>query len=61
MKYVVVTGYNQWITEAETIADACEQFDWKYPGTVIAVAQLPNDANDICPLCGADMRGREDG
>lgn len=54
MKFAVMTGSGVWITDAETIADACEKFDWKYPGTVIAVMQLESDGN-ICPFCGASM------
>ena len=53
MKYVVVTRYDtSWITEAETIAEACEQFDWKYPGTVVSVTELPSITDD--------MRGKEE-
>ena len=54
MKFVVMTGSGTWITDAETISDACEQFDWKYPGTVLAVMQL-EDGETICPFCGAEM------
>ena len=54
MKYAVMTGSGTWITNAETISDACEQFDWKYPGTVRAVMQLEDDGN-CCPFCGAEM------
>lgn len=55
MKYAVMTGSGTWITNADTISEACDEFDWKYPGTVIAVMQLEDDG-DCCPFCGADMR-----
>ena len=54
MKFAVMTSSGVWITDAETISDACDKFDWKYPGTVIAVMQLENDG-DTCPFCGASM------
>lgn len=54
MKFAVMTGSGVWITDAETISDACEQFDWKYPGTVVAVMRLEDDG-DTCPFCGARM------
>ena len=57
MKFLVITKSDLWITDADTIEEACEQFDWKYPGTVISVSQLPNDISDVCPLCGSDMKG----
>lgn len=54
MKFAVMTGSGTWITNAETISEACEEFDWKYPGTVLAVMQL-EDEKTICPFCGAEM------
>ena len=59
MKFAVITASGTtWITTADTIAEACEQFDWKYPGTVLAVMQL-EDVQSTCPYCGAQMRGEE--
>ena len=58
MKYVVMTGSGTWITTADTISEACDEFDWKYPGTVIAVMQLEDDG-DCCPFCGTPI-GKED-
>lgn len=58
MKFAVMTVSGTWITNAETISEACEQFDWKYHGTVLAVMQL-EDEKKICPFCGADMRQEE--
>ena len=54
MKFAVMTRSGTWITNAETISEACDEFDWKYPGTVLAVMQL-EDAKEICPFCGARM------
>lgn len=54
MKYAVMTNSGTWITSADTISEACDKFDWKYPGTVIAVMQL-EDNGDCCPFCGAPM------
>ena len=54
MKYAVMTNSGTWITSADTISEACDKFDWKYPGTVIAVMQL-EDAGDYCPFCGAPI------
>jgi uncharacterized protein CbrC (UPF0167 family) len=61
MKFAVITiSGNTWITQAETISEACENFDWKYPGTVLAVMQLDSEGT-ICPFCGADMRDENNG
>lgn len=54
MKFAVITSSSTWITSADTISEACDKFDWKYPGTVIAVIQLENDGT-CCPYCGAPM------
>lgn len=54
MKFAVMTVSGTWITNADTISEACEKFDWKYPGTVLAVMQL-EDEKTICPFCGAEM------
>ena len=54
MKYAVMTGSGTWITTADTISEACDEFDWKYPGTVIAVMQLEDD-EDCCPFCGTPI------
>lgn len=54
MKFAVMTISGTWITSADTISEACETFDWKYPGTVLAVMQLEDDQS-VCPYCGADM------
>ena len=54
MKFAVMTISGTWITDAETISDACEKFDWKYPGTVLAVMRL-EDEETICPFCGTVM------
>ena len=54
MKYAVMTSSGTWITSANTISEACDKFDWKYPGTVIAVMQL-EDNGVYCPFCGAPM------
>lgn len=54
MKFAVMTRSGTWITDADTISDACEQFDWKYPGTVLAVMQL-EDEETVCPFCGTEM------
>lgn len=59
MKFAVMTVGGTWITSADTIADACDQFDWKYHGTVIAVMQLEDDG-DCCPFCGAPMDKEND-
>lgn len=43
-KYVVVTHTGDvWVVEADTIGEAAEQLDWKYPGTVISVTLLPKE------------------
>lgn len=55
MKYAVMTGSGTWITSADTISEACDKFDWKYPGTVIAVMRLEDDNVETCPYCGARM------
>ena len=61
MKYVVMTHTGDvWICEADTISEACDKFDWKYPGTVILVMAL-NVFGDKCPFCGAEMEGQDDG
>ena len=60
MKFAIMTGSGVWITDAETISDACDQFDWKYPGTVIAAMRLEDDNVETCPYCGADMRDKPD-
>lgn len=57
MKYAVMTSSGTQIISADTITEACDKFDWKYPGTVIAVMQLEDDG-DCCPFCGALM-GKE--
>ena len=57
MKYAVMTGSGTWITTADTISEACDEFDWKYPGTVIAVMRLEDDG-DCCPFCGTPI-GKE--
>ena len=54
MKFAVMTTSGTWITDAENISEACEKFDWKYLGTVLAVMQL-EDETTICPFCGAKM------
>ena len=54
MKYAVMTVSGTWIINADTILEACDRFDWKYPGTVLAVMQLDDDG-DCCPFCGAPM------
>ena len=54
MKFAVMTVSGTWITSADTISEACDKFDWKYPGTVLAVMQL-EDEKTICPFCGAIM------
>lgn len=59
MKFAVMTVSGTWITQADTISEACENFDWKYPGTVLAVMQL-EDEGSVCPFCGADMRKGKD-
>ena len=44
MKYLVIDrngGID--IVEAVDIIDACEQRDWKYPGTVISVSLIPDE------------------
>lgn len=60
MKFAVMTDSGTWITSADTISEACDKFDWKYPGTVIAVMRL-EDGGDCCPFCGAilDKEGEE--
>ena len=55
MKFAVMTVGGVWITDADTISEACDEFDWKYPGTVLAVMQLQNDDATICPWCGVKM------
>lgn len=57
MKFAVMTVSGTWITSADTISEACNAFDWKYPGKVLAVMQLENDG-ERCPFCGAPM-GKE--
>lgn len=59
MKFAVMTVGDTWITDAETISDACEKFDWKFPGTVLAVMQL-EDEKTICPFCGAVMNKEDE-
>ena len=59
MKFAVLTCSGTWITDADTISEACDKFDWKYPGTVIAVMQL-EDSEGTCPYCGAKMDGWKD-
>ena len=54
MKFAVMTTSGTWITSANTISEACDEFDWKYPGTVIAVMQL-GEYGAFCPSCGAPM------
>ena len=59
MKFAVMTGSGVWLTNADTISDACEQFDWKYPGTVKAVMELEDGSETTCPWCGAEMKEGE--
>ena len=43
-RYVVVTELGDvYIAEGETVAEASEPFDRKYPGTVISVTLLPKE------------------
>ena len=57
MKFAIHTRNDIFVTDADSISEACDQFDWKYPGTVIAVMQLPDDCENACPNCGAEMGG----
>ena len=59
MKFAAMTSSGTWITNAETISEACEQFDWKYPGAVCAVMKL-EDEGTICPFCGAEMNKEDE-
>ena len=54
MKFAVMTVSGTWIVNADTITEACDKFDWKYPGTVLAVMQL-EDEKTTCPYCGAEL------
>lgn len=43
-KYVVVTCVGSvYVVEADTVGEASEEIDWKYPGTVISVTLLPRE------------------
>lgn len=43
-RYVIVDccGYSR-IVEAETMSEAVDEVDWKYPGTAISVTLLPKE------------------
>lgn len=44
MKYLIINRVGDIdIVEAEDIVDACQQRDWKYPGTVISASLLPDE------------------
>jgi hypothetical protein len=55
MKFAVLTWRGVWITDADTITQACDEFDGQYPGTILAVMQLKNDDPATCPWCGGKM------
>lgn len=43
-KYVVVDCVGGvYVVEADTVGEASEKLDWKYPGTVISVTLLPRE------------------
>ena len=44
MRYLVINKVGDvFTTEADSIEDACEKYDWKYPGTVISVSLIPDE------------------
>ena len=46
-KYVVVTESGLIdIVSADSVAEACDEYDWKYPGTVISVTRLPGEGGE---------------